>query len=110
MTGRLRGKSAVVTAAAQGIGRAAALAFAAEGAAVLATDINEEKLGELGKAGEGRIATRRLDVTKADEIAALAAAQGAVDILLNCAGFVHHGTILDCAEADWNFSMNLNLR
>jgi 2-keto-3-deoxy-L-fuconate dehydrogenase len=110
MTGRLRGKSAVVTAAAQGIGRAAALAFAAEGAAVLATDINEEKLGELGKAGEGRIATHRLDVTKADEIASLAAAQGAVDILLNCAGFVHHGTILDCAEADWNFSVNLNLR
>ncbi|HKT19525.1 MAG TPA: SDR family oxidoreductase [Stellaceae bacterium] len=110
MTGRLRGKSAVVTAAAQGIGRAAALAFAAEGAEVLATDINQAKLDELGKAGAGRIATHRLDVTRQDEVAALAAAQGAVDILLNCAGFVHHGTILDCSEADWDFSVNVNLR
>ena len=109
MTGRLRGKSAVVTAAAQGIGRAAALAFAAEGAEVLATDINHDKLEELGK-GQGRIATRRLDVTKPNEVAALAAAQGPVDILLNCAGFVHHGTILDCTEADWDFSVNVNLR
>ena len=110
MTGRLRGKSAVVTAAAQGIGRAAALAFAAEGAEVLATDINQAKLDELGKAGAGRIATHRLDVTRQGEVAALAAAQGAVDILLNCAGFVHHGTILDCSEADWDFSVNVNLR
>ncbi len=110
MTERLRGKKAVVTAAAQGIGRAAALAFAAEGAEVLATDINAKKLDELHKAGAGKIATRRLDVTKPDEVAAMAAESGAVDVLLNCAGFVHHGTILDCAEADWDFSMDVNLR
>lgn len=110
MSHRLRGKKAVVTAAAQGIGRAAALAFAAEGATVIATDINLEKLGELKSAGPGAITIARLDVTKKAEINALAAAQGAIDILLNCAGFVHHGTILDCGETDWSFSMDLNLR
>jgi 2-keto-3-deoxy-L-fuconate dehydrogenase len=107
---RLDGKKAVVTAAAQGIGRAAALAFRAEGATVIATDINRAKLDELGASSGGAIATRRLDATKKAEIDALAAELGAIDVLFNCAGFVHHGTILDCGEADWAFSMDLNLR
>jgi 2-keto-3-deoxy-L-fuconate dehydrogenase len=110
MSARLRGKKAVVTAAAQGIGRATALAFATEGAEVLATDINAAKLEELRSASGAKIATRRLDVTKKAEIDALAAEFGAVDVLFNCAGFVHHGTILDCTEADWAFSMDVNLR
>src|ERR1700732_422827 len=92
MAGRLEGKRALVTAAAQGIGRAAALAFAAEGASVLATDIAEEKLADLA---EALVATRRLDVTDQGAIAALADELGPLDILFNCAGFVHHGTILD---------------
>ncbi|HLI22548.1 MAG TPA: SDR family oxidoreductase [Stellaceae bacterium] len=110
MAARLKGKIAVVTAAAQGIGRACALAFAAEGATVVATDINLEKLATLQAGGAGGISTRRLDATKKDEIDALAADLGAVDVLLNCAGFVHHGTILDCAESDWDFTLDLNLR
>ncbi|MGH6893227.1 MAG: SDR family NAD(P)-dependent oxidoreductase, partial [Dongiaceae bacterium] len=92
MSGRLDGKKALVTAAAQGIGRATAERFAAEGATVIATDINMDKLGTL-KAPN--LATRRLDVT---DVAAIAAAQkeiGAIDVLVNCAGFVHHGTILE---------------
>ncbi len=107
MTGRLAGKSAVVTAAAQGIGRATALAFAAEGARVWATDINETALAEL--TGEN-IQTARLDVLDAGAIVEFAAARGAVDVLFNCAGYVHHGTILDCDEADWDFSNELNVR
>src|SRR5258707_14993686 len=106
----LHGKKAVVTAAAQGIGRAAALAFRAEGATVIATDLNVSKLHELRAASDGAIATHRLDVTKKAEIDGLAAELGAIDILFNCAGFVHHGTILDCSEADWFFSMDVNLR
>jgi 2-keto-3-deoxy-L-fuconate dehydrogenase len=107
---RLRGKKAVVTAAAQGIGRASALAFAAEGAEVVATDVNAAKLEELKADAKGKLQTRRLDVTDAQAIAALARALGAVDVLFNCAGFVHHGTILDCAEKDWEFTLDLNLR
>jgi 2-keto-3-deoxy-L-fuconate dehydrogenase len=107
MADRLKGKTAVVTAAGQGIGRACALAFAAEGAKVVATDIDAGKLGALK---DQKIAARRLDVTKTAEIDALAAELGAVDVLLNCAGFVHHGTILDCSEADWDFTLDLNLR
>ena len=110
MGDRLRGKKALVTAAAQGIGRASALAFAAEGASVIATDINQTKLDELRRAAEGRIETRRLDVTDAAAVSALAGELGAVDVLFNCAGFVHHGTILDCAEKDWDFTMTLNAR
>jgi 2-keto-3-deoxy-L-fuconate dehydrogenase len=111
MADRLKGKTAVVTAAAQGIGRACALAFASEGAKVIATDIDMAKLEALkAEAAAGRLSTRRLDVTKIAEIDAFAAEQGAVDVLLNCAGFVHHGTILDCAEADWDFTLELNLR
>lgn len=107
---RLRGKKAVVTAAGQGIGRAAALAFAVEGAEVIATDIDEAKLSALRAASSDMLTARRLDVTKKSEIDAMAAELGAVDVLFNCAGFVHHGTILDCAEADWSFSMDVNLR
>ena len=110
MTGRLAGKKALVTAAAQGIGRAAALAFAAEGASVVATDINLAKLEELGPAGAGKIEIRRLDVTDAAAIAVLAQTLGAIDVLFNCAGFVHHGTILDCAETDWDATLDVNLR
>jgi 2-keto-3-deoxy-L-fuconate dehydrogenase len=104
---RLKGKTAFVTAAGAGIGRATALAFAAEGAEVIATDIDAEALSALEG---GRIRTRRLDVRDADAIAATAAAVGAVDILFNCAGFVHHGSILDCDEAAFDFSMALNVK
>jgi 2-keto-3-deoxy-L-fuconate dehydrogenase len=107
MAGRLAGKRALVTAAGQGIGRATALAFAAEGASVLATDIAEEKLAPLADA---LIATRHLDVTDEAEIAALADELGAIDVLFNCAGFVHHGTILDCAPVEWDASFVLNVR
>jgi 2-keto-3-deoxy-L-fuconate dehydrogenase len=110
MADRLKGKTAVVTAAAQGIGRACAIAFAIEGAKVVATDIDMAKLEALKADGAGRISTRRVDATKKAEIDALAAELGAIDVLLNCAGFVHHGTILDCAEADWDFTLDLNLR
>jgi 2-keto-3-deoxy-L-fuconate dehydrogenase len=102
---RLKGKRAVVTAAGQGIGRAIAEAFYREGAEVLATDINEKALASL--AG---IATRRLDVTDGAAVAALAGELGAIDVLANCAGYVHQGTILDCAEKDWDFSFDLNVK
>jgi len=107
VAGRLEGKRALVTAAAQGIGRATALAFAAEGASVLATDVAETKLADLA---EAFIATRRLDVTDVDAVGALADELGPVDILFNCAGFVHHGTILDVLPDDWDFSFALNVR
>jgi 2-keto-3-deoxy-L-fuconate dehydrogenase len=102
---RLKGKRAVVTAAGQGIGRAIAEAFYREGAEVLATDINEKALASL--AG---IATRRLDVTDGAAVAALAGELGAIDVLANCAGYVHQGTILDCSEKDWDFSFDLNVK
>jgi 2-keto-3-deoxy-L-fuconate dehydrogenase len=107
-TMRLSGKTALVTAAAQGIGRATALAFAREGADVIATDVNLEKLSELK--GTGGLTVRPLDVLDAQAIQALAAEVGAVDVLVNCAGYVHNGTILDCGEKDWDFSFDLNVR
>jgi 2-keto-3-deoxy-L-fuconate dehydrogenase len=110
MADRLKNKTAVVTAAAQGIGRASALAFAAEGAKVIATDIDTGKLESLKAEGAGKIMICRLDVTKKDDIDAFADEAGAVEVLMNCAGFVHHGTILDCSESDWDFSLDLNLR
>ncbi len=108
MAGRLAGKVAFVTAAGQGIGRGAALAFAREGARVWATDINAKTVTEL----EGRdgIRARALDATDEQAIAKIAAEAGDVDVLFNCAGFVHHGTILDCAPQDWDFSFNVNVK
>jgi 2-dehydro-3-deoxy-L-fuconate 4-dehydrogenase len=104
---RLEGKNALVTAAGAGIGQATARAFAASGARVLATDINGEALNIL--AAEG-IPTRVLDATDAAATTTLAAETGALDILFNCVGFVHHGTILDCDEDAFDFSINLNVR
>ncbi len=108
MANRLDGKRALVTAAGQGIGRATALAFAAEGARVVATDINAATLAELAAANTS-IDTRLLDVTDDASIDSLTRGVGAVDVLFNCAGFVHHGTILDCPPEAWNFSIDLNL-
>lgn len=109
MAGRLAGKTAVLTAAGQGIGRATALAFVREGATVHATDINQAALDALAAEAPG-ISTTRLDVLDHDAIKAYAAERGAVDVLFNCAGFVHAGTILDCEEKDWDFSFDLNVR
>ena len=108
MGGRLQGKKALITAAAQGIGRASALAFAREGAQVVATDVNEAKLREL--AGTPGIAIRRLDVTDKAAIEACAAEVGAVDVLFNCAGYVSGGTILECDDKSWDFSNDINVR
>jgi 2-keto-3-deoxy-L-fuconate dehydrogenase len=106
MTGRLAGKRALVTAAGQGIGRASALAMAAEGATVVATDINADALSTLTAP---RLTTRILNVRDAGAIAQAVADLGAPDILFNCAGFVAAGTILDCTDADWDFSVDLNM-
>lgn len=108
VTNRLTGKIALVTAAAQGIGEATARAFAAEGATVIATDISAANLEKLK--GVPGIRTRLVDVTKQDAIAALAKDEPHVDVLFNCAGFVHSGTILDCEEKDWDFSFDLNVK
>lgn len=104
---RLQGKKAFCTASGAGIGLATVRAFAAEGATVVATDINAEALKPL--AAEG-IETHVLNVTDPAAVAALAAKVGPVDVLFNCAGFVHHGAILDCDEAAFDFSFNLNVR
>jgi 2-keto-3-deoxy-L-fuconate dehydrogenase len=109
MAGRLAGKVAVLTAAGQGIGRATALAFAREGAEVWATDVTEALLEKLA-AENGAIRTQRLDVLDREAIKAFAAARTKVDVLFNCAGFVHAGTILECEERDWDFSFDLNCR
>ena len=111
-TMRLEGKRAFVTAAGQGIGRAAALAFAREGAHVVATDIDEAGLARLAAEGNGRIRTQRLDVTDALAIGGLGeAATGAAafNVIFNCAGFVHSGTVLDCGEEDWELAWTLNV-
>ncbi len=101
---RLEGKTALITAAAQGIGRASAELFASEGARVIATDINAEGLNSLHECE-----THRLDVLKTDDVKLLCEQIGPVDILFNCAGYVHNGTILECNENDWNFSFDLNV-
>ena len=109
MTARLKNKRTLITAAGQGIGLSTALAFANEGAEVVATDINPDTLNSLSNENP-RIETRLLDVTKPEEIQQTAEETGPIDVLFNCAGFVHHGTILDCEENDWEFSFNLNVR
>jgi 2-keto-3-deoxy-L-fuconate dehydrogenase len=107
MSLRLKGKTAFLTAAAQGIGRATALAFAAEGAQVYATDINAGKLAELTGPG---IRTMKLDVRDTQAVKAAAEAAGPIDILFNCAGFVHQGTVLDATEQEWDFAFDLNVK
>ena len=102
---RLEGKLCVVTAAGQGIGRASAERFAAEGARVIATDLNAETLSTLTE-----VETTVLDVTDGEAIEAFAKRVGALDVLFNCAGFVHSGTILECEDADWDFSFDLNAK
>ena len=109
MTARLKNKRTLITAAGQGIGFSTALAFASEGAEVIATDIIPDTLNSLSNENP-MIQTRLLDVTKPQEIQQIAEETGPIDVLFNCAGFVHHGTILDCEENDWEFSFNLNVR
>jgi 2-keto-3-deoxy-L-fuconate dehydrogenase len=109
MGGRLAGKTALVTAAGQGIGRATALAFADEGASVVATDINDAALKSLAAERTG-VRTRRLDVRDSAAVEGAAREIGGIEVLFNCAGYVHQGTILDCAEKDWDFSLDLNVK
>jgi 2-keto-3-deoxy-L-fuconate dehydrogenase len=105
---RLKGKVCVVTAAGQGIGAATARAFAREGASVWATDLDSEKLKSLE--GVGGITTRRLDVLDKAAIGAFAKEVGTAEVLFNCAGFVHHGSVLDATDEQWQFGFNLNVR
>lgn len=108
MTGRLQGRTAIITAAAQGIGRASALACAREGCRVIATDIDMAKLEACGN--EPGIETHRLDVLDGAAIEAFVASAGTPDILFNCAGYVHHGSLLDCDEDAFDFSFSLNVK
>jgi NAD(P)-dependent dehydrogenase (short-subunit alcohol dehydrogenase family) len=108
MANRLHGKKALITAAGQGMGRAAALAFAREGATVIATDVNPALLQEF--AGSKSMQASRLDATDEREVNAFVEATGAVDILFNCAGWVHQGSLLECRAEDWDRSFNLNVR
>ncbi|MGE7368720.1 SDR family oxidoreductase [Neorhizobium sp. NPDC001467] len=108
MTGNIQGKTVVVTAAGQGIGRASALAFAAAGAKVWATDINDAALSTLD--GDANIQTAHLDVLDAGAVAAFFEKIGAVDVLFNCAGFVHAGSVLDMPDSDLDFAFDLNVR
>ena len=108
MSGRLAGKTALVTAAGQGIGRATAVAMAAEGAQVYATDVNPTLVEALR--GQPNITASVLDVLDDAAIAKTIDALPTLDVLFNCAGYVHHGTILDCTPKDWDFSFNLNVR
>ncbi len=106
MTNRLAGKTAFITAAAQGIGRATALAYAAEGARVIATDLNDAKLADLGPG----ITTARLDATDGPAVAAAISQAGPLDILFNCVGYVHQGTILDATDDEWERAWAINVR
>jgi 2-keto-3-deoxy-L-fuconate dehydrogenase len=108
MGDRLKGKRAFVTAAGAGIGRASAIAFAREGASVFATDINEKGLAALKSEGISEVAN--LDARNTAAVTEIAKRAGKTDILLNAAGFVHHGTVLDCSDEDWDFSFDLNVK
>ena len=105
---RLKGKRAFVTAAGAGIGKATAIAFAEEGAYVIATDLKADLIADLK--GRGVAEAYALDVRNSAAVNALAAEVGAIDVLFNCAGFVHHGTVLTTSEADWDFSFDLNVK
>jgi 2-keto-3-deoxy-L-fuconate dehydrogenase len=109
MSGRVQNKVALVTAAGQGIGRAIAEALIAEGGIVIATDVAADKVADL----KAKL-RQKLDVRAPDEIAALeksvAREFGALDILVNCAGYVANGSVLDCTEKDWDFSFDLNVK
>jgi 2-keto-3-deoxy-L-fuconate dehydrogenase len=105
MAGRLRDKVALITAAGQGIGRAIAESFVAEGANVIATDVDQAKVADLRGA-----TARKLDVRSTPAVNALAQEFTPLDILVNCAGYVHHGTVLDCTDEDWDFSFDLNVK
>lgn len=102
--GRLDGKIALVTAAGAGIGRATAEAFVAEGARVFATDIDSSRLNDLA------CELRRLDVRSTEAVEALAGEIGPIDVLFNCAGFVHHGSVLECSDADWDYTFDVNVK
>jgi 2-keto-3-deoxy-L-fuconate dehydrogenase len=108
MPGRLTGKIALVTAAGQGIGRASAIRFAQEGATVWATDINPQTLASLALEHPS-IQTQVLDVRSSEAVSALAAQLGTLDVLFNCAGYVHQGDIFACTQQDWDFSFDLNV-
>ena len=108
MSDRLKGKIAFITAAGQGMGRAAAIAFAHDGAKVWATDINPKALQSLE--GTPSITTRVLDVTDSAAVERIAKEVGVVDVLFNCAGMVHHGTIMECTERDWDASFDVNIK
>jgi len=106
---RLKGKTALVTAAGQGIGRASALAMANEGARVFATDINADTLAELETVGHQNIQTFEMDATDTASVQQ-GVAKAEPDILFNCAGFVHHGSIMDATDEEWDFAFDLNVR
>ena len=109
MTNKLKDKVALITAAGQGIGKATAIAFHNEGAKVIATDINDKTLNELSKEYP-KIEVKNLDSTNKDAIKDYISTISKIDILFNAVGFVHHGTILECEEKDWDFSSNVNVK
>ena len=109
MSGRLEGKKIIVTAAGQGIGKATAIAFHNEGANVIATDLNDKTLADLNKEYP-KIKVQTLDSTDSKAILKFVKTLDKVDVLFNAVGFVHHGTILDCEEKDWDFSFDVNIK